>query len=384
MHALARQDAAVEDVDRRSSRAHREKDRPLLDRRPARLLSSDPVVGSGASSDRLRRREGTVRVGQVEDGRRRPGNIEDRFQHSRAEALQVVDRGGRRQDRVDRSLDVALLERPPAVLVGGRRAIELPAELADLVAGRFEEPGRRPIGCQIRESSGGGHRGRKDAAVHVGEQPEKSGEDQSPKNHEGGGRGIAGAGQAALGNRLAASEPILQLEKDVAQRSSGGLDDVVPLLARRRGISRHPQSDRAVGRLRVELFGRLCVFERAAGTLREDPAANRSERSAQRRAAAVVSREVVALARLCIAVERVFRFRDRGLRVADPLAQIGRPLNVPRDVVKRQHLIDRVIQPRRDNAEPHERGHFEPRLERRTRSRGRPELDRRVFDVDGF
>ena len=102
------------------------------------------------------------------------------------------------------------------------------------------------------------------------------------------------------------------------------------------------------------------------------------------RAKRAMSREVVALARLCIAVERVFRFRDRGLRVADPLAQIGRPLNVPRDVVKRQHLIDRVIQPRRDNAEPHERGHFEPRLERRTRSRGRPELDRRVFDVDGF
>jgi len=97
-----------------------------------------------------------------------------------------------------------------------------------------------------------------------------------------------------------------------------------------------------------------------------------------------MSGEIVALTRLCISIESVLRFRERRLRVTDAFPQIGRPLNVSRDVVERQHLVDRVIEPGRDDAEPDEGGDFQARLEGRARRGGRAKLDGRVFGVGCF
>ena len=56
-------------------------------------------------------REPVAAVGEVDDGARRAGHLEDLLEQLRAEAREVVDRGGRGEDRVDGRLDVPGLER---------------------------------------------------------------------------------------------------------------------------------------------------------------------------------------------------------------------------------------------------------------------------------
>jgi hypothetical protein len=95
-------------------------------------------------------------------------------------------------------------------------------------------------------------------------------------------------------------------------------------------------------------------------------------------------REVVSLAPLRVSVESVLRFAQRVLCIAHALAEIRRPLDVARDVVHRQDLVDRVVEPRRDDREPGECQDLQAGLERGPDRRERAaEVDPGIFGACG-
>ncbi len=191
MDALAGQDAAVEDVDRGRLRVDRHEDRLLFGSRPPRLLGADSVLrraSSPATARACRRPPAAAGKGRRDDA---PDTGDQGLEDFRSESLQVVHRRGDREHVVDRGLDVALGEGPRARSVNGGGAIELPSELADLVARSLEERGGLPVGGEVFERPGRGHGGRQDVTVHVGQEPDEPGEDERREDHERSGRGVA-------------------------------------------------------------------------------------------------------------------------------------------------------------------------------------------------
>lgn len=230
MRTLAGQYSPVEDADRRRSRPDGDEDGPLLGGRTPGFFPTDRVIRSARPTDGFDRCERPARLGQVEHGGRCAGNLADGLEDLRPEPVEVVDRGGGGEHRVDGSLNVPLSERASTFRIDVRGSVELFAELADLVIRRLEEPGRVAVRRKVAKRPRCCNRRGEDPPINVGQEPQKTGEDERDENHERRGRRIAGALQAPLRNRLTSGETVLELEKNVAHLRSGRQDDVVSFL----------------------------------------------------------------------------------------------------------------------------------------------------------
>ena len=365
--ALAGQDAPVVQVDRGRRRVHGEEERLSLLRGAPRLLAADPVLPLGAA-ERDGGREVAVRIGQVEHGTRRAGDLEDLFEDLGAEAGQVVDGRRRGKHGVHRGLDVPFGERadPFAVEIGG--LVEVTAEIPDLIVGLIEEPGGRLIGGQLFERPRRGAGGHEDPAIDVGEQPEQTGQDQGRQESERRDGPVAAVAQPLFREGLAAREAASELGERIAQLLRGGRDQLVVFRARAGRALRAKAGDGVVRGARVDLFGGFDPFQRPARSL-AGATANGGQRRTEGGAAGMVAGQVIALPGRRVAVEGLLGVLQPRLRVVDPLAQVDRPLDRQRHVGERENGTQRIGQPRGDDCQARKSVDPKPSTQGRVQSR---------------
>ena len=145
MQALSRQDPAVEEVDRRRLRIDGDEDRPAFPGGAPGFFAGPVLVDPRRASDGGGGDEVAAAVRQVEKRARGAGHLQDLVEQRRADALEIVDRGGRGEHRVHRRFDVSRLEGPGPLVVEPGRFVEVVAERPHLVARGLEEP-RGPCG----------------------------------------------------------------------------------------------------------------------------------------------------------------------------------------------------------------------------------------------
>ncbi len=361
MEALPRQDPAVEEVDRRRLRIDGDEDRPALPGGAPGLFAGAVRVGTRRASDGRRGKEVAAAVRQVEKGARSAGHFEDLVEKRRSDALEIVDRGGRREHRVHRRFDVPRLESPRPFVVKPGRFVEVVAQRSHLVARPLVESRGLPALDQLTQGARGRRAGSDDAAVHVADQPEKADENQAGQNHERRGRRIPLSFELLLREEHAAREHALELLEGVPQlRGRRGRflvthgEDVSRQLAR-------AKADRLLGGRAVDVRRGIGPAERLARALGQRMPPDRAERGLQLRAGGVVLREVVPFPDAGVPVEAVGRLGERGHGVGRAIPQ----LRVARDpdgrVIEAENRVDRVVEPRPDHqqaggrVEPHPR-----------------------------
>ena len=214
---------------------------PLLGCRASRLFAADGVVGPARPADRFDGSELSSGLGEVEHGARGSRDLAHGLKDLRSETAQVIDRRGGGENRVDRSLDVALTERAPPFRVDVGGAIELSAQLPDLVVRGLEKAGRVAVRGEIAERARGGHGRRQDPPIDVGQEPEEAGENEPGQDYERRCRRVPRSLQTSFGDGLAARKTALKIEEDVAHLRRCRQNDVVALFAGCRRASRSPE-----------------------------------------------------------------------------------------------------------------------------------------------